>query len=503
MPVIIPVEQHPYAADEWRVFQYSMFDDGYFTGGLGIVPGSNSITVIRGAAMYQGTWLQIASDTVISVSPVAANTGLSIGIRSTSAGANSQAEVFVLQSLSGNTTPPAITGGLTLATAIHRADGAIVSVLPVAGVVKFRGSLDANSPIDLNSDLRIHSTHPGVILDDTDANNQLRMAAEGSVLYFQRLSKSGAYEDNIFIIDMVTGVAYARYGLRTDGNIQVGNQLTANSAYIATDQTTGRNQYIGGWLTVNGQLQTNGNFVAAGWLSGAGLSVSQSISANSINTNALSINGPLSANSLTANALSINGSANITGRLDVSLIAGSGSSTFAGITVDALAVSSQIVNNVRLARNDGLQELRLNYYYSLIRGGRAGQQAIQVGVAGSAQPLIYANWFVRVDPMPASLSALATPLAVEDTLGNLSSLKAVRIAPTEVASRSAKSANGSSPSPSFHLDAEAVRSVYPELVRSDEDGANYIGYTDFVPLLIDAVNALSARVTELEAKVGS
>lgn len=50
----------------------------------------------------------------------------------------------------------------------------------------------------------------------------------------------------------------------------------------------------------------------------------------------------------------------------------------------------------------------------------------------------------------------------------------------------------------FGFIAQQVREVYPELVMEDENGYLSVDYIGFIPLLVDAVNNLSAKVKEQE-----
>ena len=50
----------------------------------------------------------------------------------------------------------------------------------------------------------------------------------------------------------------------------------------------------------------------------------------------------------------------------------------------------------------------------------------------------------------------------------------------------------------YGLDAEQLKAVYPELVYEDENGNVSINYVEMVPLLVQSINELSAKVAVLE-----
>jgi hypothetical protein len=52
----------------------------------------------------------------------------------------------------------------------------------------------------------------------------------------------------------------------------------------------------------------------------------------------------------------------------------------------------------------------------------------------------------------------------------------------------------------FGLMANDVEKVFPNLVKKDEDNRGYVNYQEIIPLLVDAVNNLSAKVQKLEAE---
>ena len=52
----------------------------------------------------------------------------------------------------------------------------------------------------------------------------------------------------------------------------------------------------------------------------------------------------------------------------------------------------------------------------------------------------------------------------------------------------------------FGLAADQVREVFPELVVEDEFGNSCINYVEMVPLLVQTINELNARIDKLEGK---
>ena len=50
----------------------------------------------------------------------------------------------------------------------------------------------------------------------------------------------------------------------------------------------------------------------------------------------------------------------------------------------------------------------------------------------------------------------------------------------------------------YGLDANQLKTVYPELVYEDANGNVSINYVEMVPLLVQCINELSAKVAELE-----
>lgn len=56
---------------------------------------------------------------------------------------------------------------------------------------------------------------------------------------------------------------------------------------------------------------------------------------------------------------------------------------------------------------------------------------------------------------------------------------------------------------SYGLAADQLKEVYPELVYEDKDGNYSINYVEMVPILVQAINELSAKVEALEAERGN
>ena len=55
----------------------------------------------------------------------------------------------------------------------------------------------------------------------------------------------------------------------------------------------------------------------------------------------------------------------------------------------------------------------------------------------------------------------------------------------------------------YGLDADQLEEVFPDLVYEDEDGTKCINYVEMVPILVQAINELSAKVEALESGNGS
>lgn len=54
--------------------------------------------------------------------------------------------------------------------------------------------------------------------------------------------------------------------------------------------------------------------------------------------------------------------------------------------------------------------------------------------------------------------------------------------------------------PHFGFIAQEVKEIYPELVKTDNDGYMYIDYIGMIPLLVNAVGELNAQIEELKAE---
>ncbi len=52
----------------------------------------------------------------------------------------------------------------------------------------------------------------------------------------------------------------------------------------------------------------------------------------------------------------------------------------------------------------------------------------------------------------------------------------------------------------YGVDAEQLKAVFPELVTEDQQGKYHVNYSEMVPLLLQSIRELSARVEELEEK---
>ena len=55
----------------------------------------------------------------------------------------------------------------------------------------------------------------------------------------------------------------------------------------------------------------------------------------------------------------------------------------------------------------------------------------------------------------------------------------------------------------YGLSAEQLEETFPDLVTEDKDGNKYINYVEMVPILVQAINELSAKVEALEAERGN
>jgi hypothetical protein len=55
----------------------------------------------------------------------------------------------------------------------------------------------------------------------------------------------------------------------------------------------------------------------------------------------------------------------------------------------------------------------------------------------------------------------------------------------------------------YGLIGDDLKEVFPDLVYDNEDGTQSINYVEMVPILVQAINELSAKVAELEGKDGA
>ena len=55
----------------------------------------------------------------------------------------------------------------------------------------------------------------------------------------------------------------------------------------------------------------------------------------------------------------------------------------------------------------------------------------------------------------------------------------------------------------YGLNVEELEEVFPDLVYENEGGSKSINYVEMVPILVQAINELSAKVAELEGKDGA
>ena len=55
----------------------------------------------------------------------------------------------------------------------------------------------------------------------------------------------------------------------------------------------------------------------------------------------------------------------------------------------------------------------------------------------------------------------------------------------------------------YGLDVEELEDVFPDLVYENEGGSKSINYVEMVPILVQAINELSAKVAALEGKDGA
>lgn len=102
--------------------------------------------------------------------------------------------------------------------------------------------------------------------------------------------------------------------------------------------------------------------------------------------------------------------------------------------------------------------------------------------------------FLRYNPsITTEAKEASTPEFKDEDIENLSSeeLKSLE--------ESSNKESEQSLSPiQYGLDAEQLKAVYPELVYEDANGNVSINYVEMVPLLVQSINELSAKVAELE-----
>ena len=118
--------------------------------------------------------------------------------------------------------------------------------------------------------------------------------------------------------------------------------------------------------------------------------------------------------------------------------------------------------------------------------------------------------------LTSSDARLKTDVAsLEDSWKGLSGLNSVSyriVIPTDtviaddgVATKDSKAnseaAGGVDHGISYGFIAQEVQKIYPDLVRADENGMLAIDYNGFIPLLVDAVRNLSAKVAEQEETI--
>lgn len=53
----------------------------------------------------------------------------------------------------------------------------------------------------------------------------------------------------------------------------------------------------------------------------------------------------------------------------------------------------------------------------------------------------------------------------------------------------------------FGFMADQVESIFPNLVKKDSEGHGYVNYTQVVPLMVETIKDLTARIEALEAKI--
>lgn len=53
----------------------------------------------------------------------------------------------------------------------------------------------------------------------------------------------------------------------------------------------------------------------------------------------------------------------------------------------------------------------------------------------------------------------------------------------------------------FGFMADQVESIFPNLVKKDSEGHGFVNYTQVVPLMVETIKDLTARIEALEAKI--
>lgn len=95
------------------------------------------------------------------------------------------------------------------------------------------------------------------------------------------------------------------------------------------------------------------------------------------------------------------------------------------------------------------------------------------------------RWLEDINPVSYQLTGRSIYASDDDTLSKDSKL----------------TASNSDERTQFGFIAQEVREIFPNLVVEDEDGMLAIDYTGFIPLLVDAVKDLSAKVKEQESVI--
>lgn len=118
--------------------------------------------------------------------------------------------------------------------------------------------------------------------------------------------------------------------------------------------------------------------------------------------------------------------------------------------------------------------------------------------------------------LSSQLRAVASERAVESVADNLSGLEALTFyhpAPARAMSENLGDTAVAEPTVShieaqnltkmhYALSADQLGEIYPDLVYEDEDGAKCINYMEMIPLLVQSIGELNARIAELETANG-